>query len=54
MVEEQCCLWDPKDADYPKRKIRAKVFGEIAIKIKTQYPLMSCLTGGKTSFTVFL
>ncbi|MPD05644.1 hypothetical protein E2C01_101399 [Portunus trituberculatus] len=38
----------------PSTSFVPRSFEEIAIKIKTQYPLMSCLTGGKTSFTVFL
>ncbi|MPC61842.1 hypothetical protein E2C01_055919 [Portunus trituberculatus] len=52
MAEEQRCLWDPKNDGYPKHKLRVKVFEEFAIKIKIQYLLMSCLTGGKTSFTL--
>ncbi|MPC82916.1 hypothetical protein E2C01_077605 [Portunus trituberculatus] len=29
MVESHRCLWDPKNADYPKHKLRLKLFADI-------------------------
>ncbi|XP_076028761.1 uncharacterized protein LOC143017773 [Oratosquilla oratoria] len=45
LAEEHTCLWDPREADYPKHKLRAKLFTQIALEIKSQYPIMSSLTG---------
>ena len=38
---------------FPKHKLRLKVFGEIAQKIKAQYPAMTTLTAGKASSQYF-
>ncbi|XP_045103076.1 uncharacterized protein LOC123499319 isoform X2 [Portunus trituberculatus] len=44
LVEGHRFLWDPQNVDYPKHKLRLKVFGEIAQEIKAQYPAMTTLT----------
>ncbi|XP_045132604.1 uncharacterized protein LOC123516907 [Portunus trituberculatus] len=44
LIEGHRFLWDPQNVDYPKHKLRLKVFGEIAQEIKAQYPAMTTLT----------
>ena len=53
LVEGHRFLWDPQNVDYPKHKLRLKVFGEIAQEIKAQYPAMTTLTAGKASSQYF-
>lgn len=50
LVQSHKSLWEPSHKDYPKRKVRRKIYDELAEELKEMYPAMTFLNGSKATF----
>lgn len=54
LVRPRRSLWDPNHEDYPKRKVRHKMYEEVTQELKELYPAMTFLNGGNAILTVLM
>ncbi|MPC94832.1 hypothetical protein E2C01_090018 [Portunus trituberculatus] len=52
LIREHHNVWDPKQPDYHKIKLRQEVFSQIASVMRQQFEELRQLTGGKLLYLI--